>query len=175
MFEVRLSYVLSSFVDQFLIRESEHIFSKGKTVKQPGIKLHLKLGLRHVDTTESRYVHVLFSGGTSVWVNEVDVLSRTPDIDGWNNIGNHDSCWRDVLNDYLTNVYLALSEQVNSEFEEDVAASNMDNVAFFVNLRPFEWVYVTHKPDERRSEEESNFRTVVKVEPAKPVFDLVSL
>lgn len=79
-------------------------------------------GSSHIFTSRRDLIGVVVAGHR-VWIKRVpaEVEDRTkllkPD-DSWENISNHDSCWRSAIRDACTKIYFDQCEQVNVEREK---------------------------------------------------------
>jgi hypothetical protein len=84
----------------------------GRIVKK-GVKLELDLSMNNHHTNKSRRnsIYFVLCGNTNVFVapRHAGYVLEPADFD---NLSNHDVCWRDAIQKYLNNIYFKWSEEI---------------------------------------------------------------
>lgn len=73
------------------------------------------------------WIHFILCGGVNVWAVVTD--NPTPEnleLDAWENISNHDSCWRDAIRNLLSSIYFQECDFVQRMVPEAERAAPKD-------------------------------------------------
>lgn len=62
-------------------------------------------------------MYFLFTG-TTVWVGHETTERRKPSFEDYRFLSSHDSCWRNAVDEELTQIYFKFAEQINSVREK---------------------------------------------------------
>ena len=76
-------------------------------------------GARHY----SRSIHFLMAGNVNVFAAVTEEMffgfERVP-FEAWENISNHDTCWRDAIDSLITQIYFESCQDVHSHLPEEL-------------------------------------------------------
>jgi hypothetical protein len=86
------------------------------SISKPGVLIRLDCRLADYNIDKSAQADVLFAlcGNTNTFAQTLSLAERQS-IENWENISNHDSCWKDEINSYMNKIYFDMANKVNPE------------------------------------------------------------
>lgn len=115
-----------------------------------------------------RFFYIAFCGNTSVFTASRERLKDSGlglrhfseiQPEEWDNIGNHDSCWRDSVRSFLSEQYFAMCEEVNAE----ARPCDLTNDCQLGLIDPWKEVKMVTASDEEK-EPRGYWKKLVKIE-----------
>ena len=153
MLKMEVSEVITSIYEKSFRRTKANKFGRNNLGEfhQNAVMFSIDARANHYKNGKrghaSDFIHFIMCGGVHVWCVVCDESDpfRIP-IAQWENVSNHDSCWRDAVRDELSTLFFSLCRRAQSGFDEEdrVAPKDVDtNVYFSLLGRPFQFGKVT--------------------------------
>lgn len=115
MFQVKASDYIS-MVRNLLVPEGWDGWKRldnGTWIK-PGVLVSLDCRLDNFDTgaRQVRGLYFVLCGNTNTFAYQGDIFESAPPCDKFENISNHDTCWRDSANNFINKHYFEMAGEI---------------------------------------------------------------
>jgi hypothetical protein len=146
MFKCRLAQFVCYLKETLIpIKDQQPLEFKGYGhVVKKGIRVQLDLSLNNYSNDKNRraVAHFILCGGTNVFATLDGFVSfRGLKLSAFSNISNHDSCWRDAIDRFLSDIYFAWTDEIRG----DKAPEDLDSVCYLGLFTKHEIVKVEYK------------------------------
>lgn len=144
--------------------------------RKPGIMVTLDIRMADYTRCDDDKEPVRRGGDASFVMcgntNTFALVSRDPwykmPWEQFENISNHDTCWRSAIDSFLGGIYFRWAEEINAELPEDRRKAPKDlSQHCFIGLRKHRMCTVTYKTDpdkEKNRHGDTYFKKLVNVE-----------
>lgn len=174
MFEMRIADVVTMLTRQNLPRSfAEWNQLEDGTMVKPGV--HFELDLRMWDLIEddvreerSASVHFVMCGNvnTFAWHTEKRGEYYSKNLSAFENISNHDSCWRSEVENKINGLYFKWAEAIRHKTKSRKAPKDMStHTSFGIGSDAPSLVTVHYKAKPKDEQKLGNIYNLVKLEP----------